>query len=55
MNVCIPAYQMASSAVSMGLSWWLSLLLVALGNCIVLVPILGLFFGRKTGAALWPS
>ena len=22
---------------------------------IVLVPILGLFFGRKTGAALWPS
>lgn len=40
MNVCIPAYQMASSAVSMGLSWWLSLLLVALGNCIVLVPIL---------------
>lgn len=40
MNVCIPAYQMSSSAVSMGLSWWMSLLLVALGNCIVLVPIL---------------
>ncbi len=40
MNVCIPAYQMASSAVSMGLSWWVSLLLVALGNCIVLIPIL---------------
>ena len=40
MNVCIPAYQMSSSAVSMGLSWWMSLLLVALGNCIVLIPIL---------------
>lgn len=40
MNVCIPAYQMSSSAVSMGLSWWLSLLLVALGNSIVLIPIL---------------
>lgn len=40
MNVCIPAYQMASSAVTMGLSWWLSLLLVGLGNLIVLIPIL---------------
>ena len=40
MNVCIPAYQMSSSAVSMGLSWWMSLLLVALGNIIVLIPIL---------------
>ena len=40
MNVCIPAYQMASSAVSMGLKWWLAILLVLIGNCIVLVPIL---------------
>lgn len=40
MNVCIPAYQMASSAITMGLSWWLSLVLVFVGNTIILVPIL---------------
>lgn len=40
MNVCIPAYQMASSAISMGLSWWLSLMLVFVGNAIILIPIL---------------
>ena len=50
MNVCIPAYQMASSAVTMGLSWWLSLLLVAIGNFIILIPIaLNAHVGTKYG------
>lgn len=40
MNVCIPSYQMASSAIAMGLSWWISLVLVFLGNTIILIPIL---------------
>jgi len=39
MNICIPAYQMASSAIALGLSWWISLSLVFLGNLIILVPI----------------
>ena len=38
--VCIPSYQMASSLISMGLSWWESVLIVALGNLIILVPII---------------
>jgi len=40
MNICIPAYQLASSSITLGLSWWVSLLLVFLGNLIILVPIL---------------
>ncbi|MCL2355266.1 MAG: cytosine permease, partial [Oscillospiraceae bacterium] len=40
MNICIPAYQMASSAIAMGLSWWLSLVLVFSGNLIILIPML---------------
>lgn len=50
MNVCIPAYQMASSAVTMGVSWWMALLLVAIGNFIILVPIqLNAHVGTKYG------
>jgi len=50
MNICIPAYQMASSAVTMGLSWWVALLLVALGNLIILIPIqLNAHVGTKYG------
>lgn len=50
MNVCIPAYQMASSAITMGLSWWIALLLVALGNVIILIPIqLNSNIGTKYG------
>lgn len=40
MNVCIPAYQMASSAIAMGLSWSMALFLVTMGNIIVLIPLL---------------
>lgn len=48
--VCIPSYQMASSLISMGLSWWESVLIVALGNLIILVPIiLNSHVGTKYG------
>lgn len=40
MNICIPAYQMTSAAISMGLSWWLALILVLTGNIIILFPII---------------
>lgn len=50
MNVCIPAYQMASAAVTMGLQWWVALLLVAIGNVIILIPIqLNSHVGTKYG------
>ena len=50
MNVCIPAYQMASSAITMGLNWWMALLLVLLGNLIILIPIqLNSSVGTKYG------
>ncbi|MBK1881439.1 NCS1 family nucleobase:cation symporter-1 [Luteolibacter pohnpeiensis] len=38
MAVCIPTYQMASSMIGGGMTWWQALLLVFLGNLIVLVP-----------------
>ncbi len=37
---CIPTYMLASSLIQNGMNWWESLLTIALGNCIVLVPIL---------------
>jgi NCS1 family nucleobase:cation symporter-1 len=37
---CIPTYMLASSLIQNGMNWWQSLLTIALGNCIVLVPIL---------------
>jgi NCS1 family nucleobase:cation symporter-1 len=37
---CIPTYQMASSLIDQGMSWWQALLTILLGNLIVLVPIL---------------
>lgn len=40
MSVCIPTYMLASSMVSAGLSWRMSLLAIVLGNAIVLVPLL---------------
>jgi len=50
MNVCIPSYQMASSAITMGLNWWMALILVGLGNFIVLIPIqLNSHVGTKYG------
>ncbi|MDR2089929.1 MAG: NCS1 family nucleobase:cation symporter-1 [Clostridiales Family XIII bacterium] len=39
MSVCLPSFAMASSLVGLGLSPWLAVLNVALGNVIVLVPI----------------
>lgn len=47
MNICIPAYQVASSSIALGLSWWLSLLLVFIGNLIILIPII---LNSKIGA-----
>ena len=38
MAVCIPTYQIASSLLGNGLTWWQALLTVLLGNLIVLVP-----------------
>ncbi len=37
---CIPTYTMAAGMVANGLAWWQALLTVALGNIIVLAPIL---------------
>lgn len=39
MSVCIPSYMLASSMISAGLGWRWSLFAVALGNLIVLVPL----------------
>lgn len=38
MAVCIPTYQLASSLIGDGMSWWQALLTVLLGNLIVLAP-----------------
>ena len=40
MSVCIPTYMLASSLIKGGMSWWQAVLTVALGNLIVLVPML---------------
>jgi nucleobase:cation symporter-1, NCS1 family len=37
---CIPTYKMASGLIENGMSWWQALLTIAIGNVIVLVPIL---------------
>src|SRR2546423_14078212 len=37
---CIPTYMMASGLIGKGMSWWQALLTIALGNVIVLAPIL---------------
>jgi NCS1 family nucleobase:cation symporter-1 len=37
---CIPTYMMASGMIEKGMSWWQALLTIALGNVIVLAPIL---------------
>ena len=37
---CIPTYMMAGGLVAVGMNWWQALLTIALGNVIVLVPIL---------------
>jgi NCS1 family nucleobase:cation symporter-1 len=37
---CIPTYKMASGLIASGMTWWQALLTIALGNLIVLGPIL---------------
>jgi len=37
---CIPTYMMAGGLIALGMNWWQALLTIALGNLIVLVPIL---------------
>ncbi len=37
---CIPTYMMAGALVGKGMNWWQALLTIALGNLIVLLPIL---------------
>lgn len=50
MSICIPALALASGLIGMGVSPWLSVLNVALGNLIVLVPMqLNSTIGTKYG------
>ena len=50
MSVCLPSFAMASSLVGLGLSPWLAVINVALGNIIVLIPIqLNSHAGTKYG------
>lgn len=50
MAVCIPTYTMAASLIDQGMSWLQALLCVALGNVIVLLPmILNAHAGTKYG------
>ena len=50
MSVCIPSFTMASSLVALGLSPWMSVFNVALGNIIILIPIqLNSHAGTKYG------
>src|SRR5246127_3679624 len=37
---CIPTYMLASGLIASGMNWWQALMTVALGNTIVLIPIL---------------
>ncbi len=37
---CIPTYMMAGGLLAQGMNWWQALLTIALGNLIVLIPIL---------------
>ncbi len=38
MSVCIPTYMLASSLIQGGMNWWQAIITVALGNLIVLIP-----------------
>lgn len=50
MSVCIPTYMLASGLIAGGMNWWQALLTIALGNIIVLVPmILNAHAGTKYG------
>ena len=50
MSICIPSFMMASGMVGMGLSVWMAVLNVVLGNIIILIPIqLNSHAGTKYG------
>jgi NCS1 family nucleobase:cation symporter-1 len=50
MSVCIPTYMLASGLIAGGMNWWQAILTIALGNVIVLVPmILNAHAGTKYG------
>lgn len=50
MSVCIPTYMLASGLIAGGMNWWQAVLTIALGNAIVLVPmILNAHAGTKYG------
>ncbi len=50
MAVCIPTYTLAGGMIDQGMNWWEAVLTVALGNCIVLVPmVLNGHAGAKYG------
>ena len=38
MSVCIPTYMLAASLINGGMNWWQAIVTIALGNLIVLVP-----------------
>lgn len=50
MSVCIPTYMLASGLIAGGMNWWQALLTIALGNIIVLIPmVLNAHSGTKYG------
>lgn len=50
MSVCIPTYMLASGLIAGGMNWWQAILTIALGNLIVLTPmILNAHAGTKYG------
>ena len=50
MSVCIPTYMLASGLIAGGMNWWQALVTIALGNVIVLIPmVLNAHAGTKYG------
>ncbi len=50
MSICLPAYALAASLVALGLSTWMAVLNVALGNLLILIPMqLNSHAGTKYG------
>ncbi len=50
MSACVPTYMLASSLISVGMSWWQAVLTITLGNVVVLAPmVLNAHAGTKYG------
>jgi NCS1 family nucleobase:cation symporter-1 len=50
MAACVPTYQLASSLIAKGMSWWQAVLTIFLGNVVVLIPmVLNAHAGTKYG------